>query len=93
VRHFRLDVDAWLSSGSHGKVKPSPTIFRAVLELLEVEPEAAVMIGDSPADDVAGAEAIGMRALLLDREGRHGRPDALVSLLALPAALGLPAHA
>jgi HAD superfamily hydrolase (TIGR01549 family) len=93
VRHFRLDVDAWLSSGSHGKVKPSPTIFRAVLELLEVEPEAAVMIGDSPADDVAGAEAIGMRALLLDREGRHGRPDALASLLALPAALGLPADA
>jgi HAD superfamily hydrolase (TIGR01549 family) len=93
VRHFQLDVDAWLSSGSHGKVKPSPTIFRAVLELLEVEPEAAVMIGDSPADDVAGAEAIGMRALLLDREKRHGRPDALTSLLALPAALGLRAHA
>ena len=37
-RHFSLDVDAWISSGVHGKVKPSPTIFRAVLELLEVEP-------------------------------------------------------
>jgi HAD superfamily hydrolase (TIGR01549 family) len=89
VRHHALDVDAWISSGVHGKVKPSPTIFRAALELLEVEPEAAVMVGDSPDDDVAGAEAIGMRALLLDREGTHTRDDALPTLLALPAALGL----
>jgi FMN hydrolase / 5-amino-6-(5-phospho-D-ribitylamino)uracil phosphatase len=89
IRHFELDVDAWVSSGAHGKVKPSPTIFRAALELLGVEPAAAVMVGDTIPDDVEGAEAIGMRALLLDREGRHGRPDALPTLLALPAALGL----
>jgi HAD superfamily hydrolase (TIGR01549 family) len=89
VRHHALDVDAWVSSGVHGKVKPSPTIFRAVLELLEVPPEAAVMVGDSPEDDVAGAEAIGIRAFLLDREGKHGRDDALPTLLALPALLGL----
>ena len=29
----RSTSDAWISSGTHGKVKPSPTIFRAVLEL------------------------------------------------------------
>ena len=89
IRHFGLDVDAWVSSGAHGKVKPSPTIFRAALELLGVEPEAAVMVGDTIPDDIEGAEAIGMRALLLDREARHGRADSLPSLLALPAALGL----
>jgi HAD superfamily hydrolase (TIGR01549 family) len=89
VRHHALDVDAWISSGTHGKVKPSPTIFKAVLELLGVEPEDAVMVGDSPEDDVAGAEAIGMRAFLLDREGKHGRQDALPTLLALPSLLGL----
>jgi putative hydrolase of the HAD superfamily len=92
IRHFRLDVDAWVASGTHGKVKPSPSIFRAVLELLQVEPEAAVMVGDSPADDVEGAQAIGMRAFLIDREGRFSeRDDALPTLLALPAALGLDA--
>jgi HAD superfamily hydrolase (TIGR01549 family) len=89
VRHHALDVDAWISSGVHGKVKPSPTIFRAALELLDVEPKAAVMVGDSPDDDVAGAEAVGIRAFLLDREGKHGRDDALPTLLALPALLGL----
>jgi putative hydrolase of the HAD superfamily len=90
IRHFGLEVDAWVASGTHGKVKPSPSIFRAVLELLQVKPEAAVMVGDSPADDVEGAQAIGMRAFLIDREGRFSdRDDALPTLLALPAALGL----
>jgi putative hydrolase of the HAD superfamily len=90
VRHFALDVDAWISSGVHGKVKPSPTIFKACLELLELRPDEAAMIGDSPADDVDGARALGMQAFLVDREGRWPeRADALPTLLALPAALGL----
>ena len=93
VAHHRLHVDAWVSSGVHGKVKPSPSIFKAVLELLGVAPSEAVMIGDSPDDDVAGAEAVGIRGLLLDREGKLGREDALPTLLALPAVLGLESHA
>jgi putative hydrolase of the HAD superfamily len=71
-------------------VKPSPLIFRAALELVACEPADALMVGDSPEDDVAGARAVGMRALLLDREGRY--PDAqerIESLAELPAALGL----
>lgn len=90
VRHHRLDVDAALGSRAHGWTKPHETIFRAVLELLEVEPRAAAMIGDSIEDDVEGARALGMRAILLDREGRY--PDAeerIPTLLALPTALGL----
>ena len=90
VRHFALDVDAWISSGVHGKVKPSPTIFLAALELLGVEAAAAVMVGDSPLDDIDGARALGMGAYLIDREGRFPeRADALPTLLALPALLGL----
>ncbi len=90
VRHFALDVDAWISSGVHGKVKPSPTIFAAALELLGVEAEAALMVGDSLLDDVEGARALGMQAYLIDREGRYpDRDDALPTLLALPALLGL----
>jgi HAD superfamily hydrolase (TIGR01509 family) len=90
VGHFELAVDAWISSRVHGKVKPSPTIFRAALELLGVEPQAAAMVGDSPLDDIEGARALGMRAYLIDREGRFPeRADALPTLLALPALLGL----
>ena len=90
VSHHRLDVDAALVSRAHGKTKPDPSIFRAALELLGVAAEEAAMVGDSREDDVEGAAAIGMRAFLVDRDGRH--PDAenrLTTLLALPAALGL----
>ncbi len=48
------------------------------------------MVGDSPEDDIDGALAVGMRAVLIDREGRH--PEAasrLGDLRGLPVALGL----
>jgi HAD superfamily hydrolase (TIGR01549 family) len=90
LAHHGIEVDAALSSRVHGKVKPHPTIFRAVLDQLGVEPEHAAMVGDSPEDDLEGARSLGMRAFLVDREGVH--PDAedrLPDLFALPAALGL----
>jgi HAD superfamily hydrolase (TIGR01549 family) len=90
VRHHRLDVDAALGSRAHGWTKPHETIFRAVLDLLEVEPEAAAMVGDSIEDDVEGARVLGMRAILLDREDRYPYvQERIPTLLALPAALGL----
>src|SRR5579885_3135388 len=74
VAHHRLDVDAVLTSRTLG--------------LLGVEPPEAAMVGDTIEDDVEGARAVGMRALLLDRAGRY--PDVrerLEDLRALPAAL------
>jgi len=92
VAHHALDVDAAVGSGAHGKTKPHPAIFLSALGELGVRAEEAAMVGDSPEDDIAGARALGMRAFLVDREGRFpvavGR---LPDLLALPAALGLPA--
>jgi putative hydrolase of the HAD superfamily len=91
IAHHRLRVDAALGSGAFGRTKPHPTIFRAVLERLEVEPEEAAMVGDSIEDDVEGARASGIpTAFLLDRENRYPElPDRLPDLFALPAALGL----
>src|SRR5436190_17888797 len=69
--HHALDVDAGISSFHHGRTKPHASIFRAVLDLLGVAPAEAVMVGDTIADDIEGARAIGMQAILLDREGMH----------------------
>jgi HAD superfamily hydrolase (TIGR01662 family) len=69
ARHHALAVDAGISSFHHGKTKPHASIFRAVLDLLEVEPRDAVMVGDTVADDIDGARALGMRAVLVDRLG------------------------
>ena len=91
VAHHRLDVDAAIGSGAFGRTKPHPTIFRAVLERLAIEPAHAAMVGDSPEDDVEGAHAAGIEAaFLLDRDDRYPEiDDRLPDLYALPAALGL----
>jgi HAD superfamily hydrolase (TIGR01662 family) len=88
VVHHGLTVDAVLTSRAHGKTKPHETIFRRMLELLDVAPAEAVMVGDTVEDDIQGARAIGMRAVLVDRVGRFER-EALHDLRELPAALGL----
>ncbi|HYX89139.1 MAG TPA: HAD family hydrolase [Gaiellaceae bacterium] len=91
VAHHGLAVDAAVGSRAFGRTKPHPTIFRAVLERLEVEPADAAMVGDSPEDDVEGARAAGMSAaFLLDRDDRYPEiSDRLPDLYALPAALGI----
>ncbi len=90
VVHHRLDVDAVVGSRAHGFVKPHPTIFEAALQQLGVAAAEAAMVGDSIEEDVEGARALGMRAILLDRESRHPAiEERLTDLYGLPAALGL----
>ena len=90
VAHHSLDVDAVVGSKSHGRTKPHPSIFVAALRALDVEPDEVAMVGDSLEDDIEGARALGIRAIFLDRDGRHlDAEDRIDTLLALPAALGL----
>ncbi len=49
--------------------KPGPEIFRRAAERLGVDATRCVHVGDSPLDDVRGAESAGMRAVLVDRAG------------------------
>jgi len=90
VAHHGLDADCVVGSRDFGRTKPHPEIFLHTLALLGVEPGEAAMIGDSYEDDIEGARALGMKAFLLDRDGRRlDEPDRLPDLFALPAALGL----
>ena len=92
VSHHRLDVDVAIGSAAFGRTKPHPSIFLAALERLGAEPQDSAMVGDSYADDIEGARALGMQAFLLDRDGRYqGEPGRLGDLRELPAALGLSA--
>ena len=69
--HFDLEglFSVALSSSDHGYMKPHRSIFEAALRAVEVEPEEAVMVGDSFAHDVEGARRLGMRGILVDRHG------------------------
>src|SRR5213592_3802744 len=90
ARHHGLEIDAGISSFHHGKTKPHASIFRAVLDLLDVEPQEAAMVGDTLEDDIEGARALGMQAVLVDRLGIGiDYEPRLDGLYALPAALGV----
>lgn len=70
-----LDLARWfdviLISGTLGMEKPDPRIFHLALERADVDPAAAVHVGDNPDHDCAAAHAVGITPVLLDRHDRH----------------------
>jgi putative hydrolase of the HAD superfamily len=85
--------DAILVSGEEGFGKPKPEIFRLAIDRLGVDEASAVMVGDSLARDIAGAAAVGIRSVWVNRMGskatdRFPAPDAEMSdLVGLPELL------
>ena len=62
-------LDGVVSSAEVGAAKPDPAPFRRGLELAGVEARAALHVGDSLENDVEGARAAGVRAVLVARGG------------------------
>ncbi len=62
-------VDGVVTSADAGAAKPHPAVFRKALSLAGVDGAGAVHVGDSLDNDVAGARALGIRAILVQREG------------------------
>ena len=61
--------EAIVDSHHEGVRKPDPEIFRRALSRLGVAAERAVYLGDIPGVDVAGAQAAGLGAVLVDPGG------------------------
>jgi putative hydrolase of the HAD superfamily len=84
-------VDVVVPSTRAGAAKPAPAIFHAALAMVDVPPAAALHAGDGVVADVAGARGAGLRAALVDRDGRRPPvpPDTIVvaTLKELPAAV------
>ena len=82
-------VDAVVPSAVAGAAKPDPRLFEAALDAAGCAPHEALHVGDSLENDVAGATAAGIAALLLVRSG-DAPPGVPVirSLVELPAVLG-----
>jgi putative hydrolase of the HAD superfamily len=72
---LRAELDAVVSSGAYGPAKPDPAIFAEALRRAGAEPEQAVHVGDSLEEDVAGARAAGIEAVLLVRAGPDEASD------------------
>jgi len=67
-----------LSAGEVGVSKPNPGIFRAALERMEASPEESLYVGDNYWADVLGAEAAGIRPVLLDPMGLFPEAECMV---------------
>jgi len=79
--------DAVVVSSETGWAKPSPRIYAAALAALGVAAEEALMVGDRPREDVAGAQAAGLRALLYDPRGLAPGPGSIRDLRQVPGRL------
>jgi putative hydrolase of the HAD superfamily len=67
---IELDIKKYFSAFSYsdetGVSKPHPKSFTTILEQLNISPEEALHIGDIDRTDIAGAKALGMKAIRYD---------------------------
>jgi putative hydrolase of the HAD superfamily len=84
-------LDGAITSAQAGARKPEAAIFHRALELAGgIPPGEAVHVGDEPGEDVAGARAAGLHAVLLARSGLppEAPAPAIADLRALADLLG-----
>jgi len=75
----RLGIEPWFAaiivSGDLGVEKPEGAIFTRMLAMLNVRPEEALYVGDSPYYDVQGAKRAGLWAAWLNPQGEDHDKD------------------
>jgi putative hydrolase of the HAD superfamily len=76
-------IDACVVSSLVGFRKPSRRFYDALIRATDASAEQILMIGDDPDNDVRGAHAAGLPALLIDRDGAAGGLTSLTELYAL----------
>jgi putative hydrolase of the HAD superfamily len=76
-----------LISVEAGFAKPATEIFHKAAQRLGVAPDSIVHVGDSPSEDVAGAEGAGFRAILLDRTFAESQWPSISTLVGLKGLL------
>jgi len=60
--------DFAISASEVGAAKPHPAMFQAVCDHTQTTPAQVVHVGDDPHTDIAGALAVGMKTVWLNRE-------------------------
>jgi putative hydrolase of the HAD superfamily len=88
----RLGLDEYFESivisCEAGSCKPAAEIFKEAIRHFGFEPDSILHVGDSLSEDVKGAEASEMRALLIDRSAPASK-GVISSLTQIPSVAGL----
>ena len=69
--------DPILISVDVGYEKPHPRIFQKAIRQVELPPDRCAVVGDNLISDVQGAEAVGMKGILLDWYRKHRDKETL----------------
>jgi len=64
-----------LVAGDIGVAKPNARMFTTILARLGTAPSEAIMLGDSLRKDIAGAQAVGLKAVWINRAGDPRRDN------------------
>lgn len=84
IKPIEKYLDFIMTGYEAGCDKTNPKMYRKVLEILNVKPEEAVMIGDDAQIDIFLPKRLGIHAILLDREKKNvecPQADAVVNNL------------
>jgi putative hydrolase of the HAD superfamily len=63
--------DQIVISGDYGKGKPDTGIFEYALELMNVDKNEAIMVGDNLMTDILGANRVGMQSVWINRHQKE----------------------
>ncbi|MGD0855556.1 MAG: HAD-IA family hydrolase [Dehalococcoidia bacterium] len=79
-------LDFKVTSFEVGFDKPRPEIFQLALQKAGCNPAEAIFVGDQYEQDILGSRGVGMKPVLLDRDGKCKTCDCTVikSLMAIP---------
>jgi FMN phosphatase YigB (HAD superfamily) len=82
IERFQIDkmMDSMALSFQTGFLKTDLQSFEKVLKDLNVNPDEAVMVGDSLETDMQGAKNANIRGILIDREDKRTYSDKIKSL-------------
>lgn len=72
IRQFFVDA---ISAASVGCCKPHSAGFLKACEIAKSEPQHTLHIGDHPQKDICGAKAVGMKTILIQRDGASWQND------------------
>ena len=70
------DFDIVIGCNTTGFAKPNPAPFKLALQILGLQPEEVMFVGDSYRNDYLGSEKVGMRPILYLPKGKPSEKDA-----------------
>jgi putative hydrolase of the HAD superfamily len=85
-------VDGAVASAEIGSAKPDGAIFAAGLRIAGTGPRQTWHVGDTPAADVDGARAAGIRPILIARDEHAPSLDGVTTVRSLSELIPLLAH-